>query len=83
MKTYIATIESNKNNFLRTVKVYRIKKNKPFLIGDRKYSSQSTKGDISEAFRVLMENKEISNKEYNKASGYYYQSTAKIDIRIL
>lgn len=73
MKHYIFTSKESKSSYCVdiTVKVYRIKNNKPEFIGSTKFNSGATKGNESEAFKVLVENKEISKKLFDSTRGYY------------
>ena len=73
MKHYIFTAKESKASYCVnvTLNVYRLKNNKPSFIGSTKFNSGATKGNESEAFKVLMENKEISKKLFDSTRGYY------------
>ena len=56
MKTYIYTIlhDSNLRSYNRTITVFRIKHNKPYLVGtDNKINTASYKGDHSVACNII------------------------------
>lgn len=63
-----------------TVTVYRVKRNKPVLVGTGEYNTGSTKGDISEAYAVIVKNGLLSKRQYKAASGYYHRASGDFQI---
>lgn len=73
MKHYIFTAKESKASYCVnvTLRVYRIKNNKPVFIGNVGFNSGATKGAESEVFRLLQEQKEITLALYKSTNGYY------------
>lgn len=82
MRTYIYTTSVSPAKYGRyvTLSVYRVKRNRPLFIGVVKFNTGSTKGEESEAYRVLMERGEVSRSSYSASGGYYRQSSEDIQI---
>lgn len=95
MKNYIFNIYDSKVNriyggYLQHAKIYRLKKNVPYLIGTVEWQTASYRGAVSEVFNKLMELGEIPKKFYNssisewRGRGYFAgEVTEKYDIREL
>ena len=79
MKTFIYTKSSKPASYCRicTIQVYRVKNNRPIYIGEGIFNSGSTKGEESEAYRVIVDAKQLSRRAYKNAGGYYRDSSDK------
>ncbi len=65
---YTETRTKTKYGFKGHIKVFKIVKNFPVLIGETVYNSGSTRGSVSEVLACLIENNEIDSKY----AGYYH-----------
>ena len=62
-----------------TADVYRVKNNKPILIGIVWWNTASCRGDKSEVMNFLVEQKEIPKKNY----GYYHNAQKNFRIFVV
>lgn len=72
MKHYIFNIYDSKVNkiyggCLQRAKIYRLKRNIPYLIGTVEWQTASYRGAVSEVFNKLMELGEIPKKFYSSS----------------
>lgn len=73
----------NRTRNNREAKIYRLKHNKPILIGYHEYSTASTRGGVHEVFNYLMENGYIPKKYYTSSrcdwcgDGYFFGEVEK------
>lgn len=61
MKTFIYTLEFKKSSYGSNVinTVYRIKNNKPVLVGEKRYNTGSYKGHDHEALNLIVSEKQL------------------------
>lgn len=83
MKTYIFTTEYKRASYCSKAicKIYRVKNNVPYYVGECTFNTGSCKGNVSEVFTTLIDLKEIP--ESWKGNGYYYNSPGISKFKII
>lgn len=84
-KKYIYNISNSKVNRTyggrkETAKIYRVKNNKPIYVGETSWNTSGYKGEESEVYTKLKNEKEVSKKDFEKDKGYYRPNNSKVEI---
>ena len=83
-KTYYYKMDSKKpqknGGYLVEASVYASKAGKIVRLGNVKWNTSASKGELSEVYELLKTKKLVTAKEFKDNDGYY-RSKSKVDIR--
>ncbi len=83
-KAFIYSVKTSRPRSMggrsETANIYRIKKNKPVLIGEAKWNTAGYKGQDSEIYTKLNKSKLVSDKEFKSNGGYYRRDKSDVSI---